>query len=361
MPISRREFVERAAVAPVLSLAAAAAHADEPAKASSTAQTPPNHGRLGIVIHSYGIRRGHRPSRFSEQLVFLEYCQKLGAAGVQTSLGRYDEALAGRLREAAKTNGMYLEGIVSLPRDGQDVLRFEDELRMAEECGAKVVRTVMLSGRRYETFDSAEAFGEFRERSWQSLALAKPVVERHRVRLAIENHKDWRVADLLAILKRIDSSQIGVTLDTGNSIALLEEPHEVVEAYAPFTFTLHFKDMAVAESRDGFLLSEVPLGAGFVDLSRIVKLVRDKRPEANFNLEMITRDPLSVPCLGSKYWATFESLPARELAQALAMVRDKASKRPLPQISELSLDDKLAREDENVRLSMKVAKERLSL
>jgi sugar phosphate isomerase/epimerase len=220
---------------------------------------------------------------------------------------------------------------------------------------------VMLGGRRYEQFDTADAFRRFAERSWQSLQLAKAVVERHDVRLAIENHKDWRVAELLDILKRIDSPNVGVCLDTGNSIALLEEPHEVVEAYAPFTFTTHFKDMAVAEYDEGFLLSEVPLGTGFVDLTRIVTAVHKHRPEANLNLEMITRDPLRVPCLGTKYWATFESLPARELARSLAMVRDKAWKKPLPRVSELSIDDKLAREDNNVRASLNFARANLKV
>ena len=141
-----------------------------------------------------------------------------------------------------------------------------------------MLRSVMLSGRRYEQFDSADAFRRFAERSWQSLALAKPIVEQHGVKLAIENHKDSRVPDLLDILKRIDSPNIGVCLDTGNSIALLEEPHEVVEAYAPFTFTTHFKDMAVAAYEEGFLLSEVPLGTGFVDLPRVIAAVRKHRP-----------------------------------------------------------------------------------
>jgi hypothetical protein len=119
--------------------------------------------------------------------------------------------------------------------------------------------------------------------------------------------------------------------------------------------------MAVAESNDGFLLSEVPLGSGFVDLARVIALVRAKRPEANFNLEMITRDPLRVPCLGTKYWATFADLPAKELARTLAMVRDKASKQPLPRVSDLTLDGKLAREDENVRASFTFAREKLQL
>ena len=356
MPVSRRQFMTACAAGPIVA-GFASASADEPAKSATGAAS--KSGRLGIVIHSYGIRRSHRPSRFGDPLVFLEYCRKLGAEGVQVSLGRGDDAYVGKINDAVQASGMYLEGIVGLPRGESDVARFNDELRTAKECGANVIRTVMLSGRRYETFDTAEAFKQFAARSWQSLVLAKPIVERHDVRLAVENHKDWRVPELLGILKRIDSPNIGVTLDTGNSIALLEEPHEVVEAYAPYTFTLHFKDMAVAEYEDGFLLSEVPLGTGFVDLARIIKLVRDKRPEANFNLEMITRDPLRVPCLGTKYWATFADLPAKELARTLAMVRDKAWKQPLPRISELSMDDKLAREDENVRASLAFAKSRL--
>jgi 3-oxoisoapionate decarboxylase len=337
----------------------ASARSTEPTEDSPS--TPSKQGRLGIVIHSYGIRHGYRPSHFNDPLVFLEYCRKLGAAGVQTEIGRGDDAFVGRMREALAKSGMYLEGTTSLPRDTDDVARIDDELRTAKECGATVVRTVMLNGRRYEQFDSALAFQKHIDRSWQSLVLAKPVVERHGIKLAIENHKDWRVPDLLGVLKRIDSPNIGVTLDTGNSIALLEEPHEVVEAYAPYTFTLHFKDMAVSECDDGFLLSEVPLGTGFVDLSRIIKTVRQKRPEANFNLEMITRDPLRVPCLGTKYWATFADLPAKELARTLAMVRAKAAKQPLPRISNLSMEDKLAREDENVRDSLKFAREHLAM
>jgi sugar phosphate isomerase/epimerase len=345
-----------------VSLVGSGVAADEPQTKSGAEQTEAGtRGALGIVIHSYGIRSRHRPSRFDDPLVFLEYCRKLGAAGVQTSLGRRDEAVVGKIRDALKASGMYLEGIVGLPRDEADVARFDDELRTAKDCGAGVLRTVMLSGRRYEQFDSAEAFRRFAERSWQSLVLAKPVVERRGVKLAIENHKDWRVPDLLDILKRIDSANIGVCLDTGNSIALLEEPHEVVEAYAPFTFTTHFKDMAVAMYEDGFLLSEVPLGTGFVDLSRIIAAVRKHRPEVNLNLEMITRDPLRVPCLGTRYWATFESLPARELARSLAMVRDKAWQKPLPRVSGLSPEEKLAREDENVNSSLKFAREQLRL
>ena len=118
------------------------------------------------------------------------------------------------------------------------------------------------------------------------------MVARHGVRLAVENHKDWRADELIALLKRLGNDHVGVCLDTGNSIALLEDPMDVVEALAPWAFTTHFKDMGLEEYRDGFLLAEVPLGTGVLDLPRVVRTLRAAAPDLHFNIEMITRDPL---------------------------------------------------------------------
>ncbi len=254
---------------------------------------------------------------------------------------------------------MYLEGIVPLPRDQGDVERFEAEIRTAKRVGAEVVRTVMLSGRRYETFGSIAEFRRFAETSTRSLKAAADVVARHGVRLAVENHKDWRADELLRILNQVGNDHVGVCLDTGNSIALLEDPMEVVEALAPRAFTTHFKDMALEEYKDGFLLSEVPLGTGVLDLPRVVRLVRAARPEIRLNLEMITRDPLKVPCLQGGYWATFPDLPGKEVARALSFVRSHPPARPLPRIGQLPRDEQLRAEDDNVRRCLAFARDRL--
>src|SRR5262249_17991642 len=155
--------------------------------------------------------------------------------------------------------------------------------------------------------------------------------------------------ELVAILKRVGNDHVGVCLDTGNSIALLEDPMEVVEALAPWAFTTHFKDMGLAEYRDGFLLAEVPFGGGLLDLGRIVWCLRKVRPTIRFNVEMITRDPLQIPCLREPYWATFPDLPARHLARSLRLVKDHATKVPLPRISTLPPEARLRIEEENVR------------
>ncbi|HYV28972.1 MAG TPA: TIM barrel protein, partial [Candidatus Eisenbacteria bacterium] len=255
----------------------------------------------------------------------------------------------------------YFEGEASLPKDSSDVERFEADVRVAKEAGALVVRTATLGGRRYETLQSEEAFRQFTERAWKSLTMAEVVLKKHRVRLAIENHKDWRVPELLDVLKRLSSEWVGVCVDTGNNLALLEDSLMVVEGLAPFAFSSHLKDMAVQDYADGFLLSEVPLGEGFLDLKRLVALLRQVNPRIPFSLEMITRDPLKIPCLTEKYWATIQALPASELASALGMVRRHAGQKPLPHTTGLNLADQLALEDDNVRKSFAYAQRELGL
>ena len=100
-------------------------------------------------------------------------------------------------------------------------------------------------------------------------------------------------------------------------------------------------------------MSEVPLGAGSLDLKAIVAVLRKANPVLPFHLEMITRDPLSIPCMSEKYWATLGRVPARDLAAALARVRRSPGK--LPRITGLTPEEQLAAEDRNIRDSFAFA------
>ncbi len=349
MHLSRREFCAASAVG-VVSL-------------GSAAEAQPAKTGMGVLLYSYGIRtRNEKGKGFSEPAAFAEFCRERGAAGVQVSLGTRDDAASKKLRDRCGELGVFLEGIVRAPTDEKDAERFEAEIRTASACGADVVRTVMSPGRRYEVFSKAEDYPRFAERAEKSLKLAEPIVRKHKIKLAVENHKDYRVDELAALMKKIESEFIGVCLDTGNNIALLDEPSATAKMLAPWTFTVHLKDMGVEESKDGFLLSEVPLGRGLLDLKAIVATVRRANRKARFNLEMITRDPLSIPCLTEKYWATLEKVPGRDLSRMLAWVRAAAKKDALPRITKLPVEEQVKAEDRHVRESFEfAAKERLLL
>lgn len=321
--------------------------------------------RLGIAQFSYSARlRADRSrsarDRLSGPLNFIDHCHKVGAGGIQMNIGVRDRDYASKLRRKADAYGMFVEGSVSLPKERSDVERFESALRTAKQAGATVIRTAM-GGRRYEQFSNVGQFEAFAARSLKSLQLAEPVVARQRMRLAIENHKDWRIDQMLDRLKRLGSEYVGVCVDTNNSFALLEDPMAVVEAYAPVGFSAHLKDMAVAEYEEGFLLADVPLGQGVLDLPKMVAIMRKANPDIKFSLEMATRDALKVPCLTDKYWVTFADVPGSDLARALRYVRANASAESLPKVNHLPLDELVKLEEDNIKQSLAFAKEHLNL
>src|SRR5437016_1982842 len=98
-------------------------------------------------------------------------------------------------REMLAACAAAVPAVARLPRDRADVQRVTAEASTAKEAGSTVLRTVMIGSRRYEAFDTTEAFRKAADRAIQSLALAEPVVARHGLRLAVENHKDWRIGE----------------------------------------------------------------------------------------------------------------------------------------------------------------------
>ncbi|MFO0809862.1 MAG: TIM barrel protein [Gemmataceae bacterium] len=319
--------------------------------------------RLGLVIHSYWVR-AKSPALpdfgpINEPQAFAAHAARLGAAGVQIRVPPRPVDELHRLRDFVAEKGLYLEGIVALPKNDADCDRFDAEVKANRTAGVEIVRTVCMSGRRYEEFTSGDQFRTFAERAWASLRLAEPIAARHKVKVAVENHKDWRVDEMSAWLKQLSSEWVGVCVDTGNSMALLEEPHGVVEAYAPYALTTHLKDMAVADCADGFLLAEVPLGDGCIDISRVVATLRKANPSIRLNLEMITRDPLRIPCLTPKYWATLADVRGRDLAEALARVKRLQPTKPLVEYAKLDHVGQLRAEHQNIEQCLQYARQRI--
>lgn len=346
--MKRRQFMSQ-----VLGTAAGAVSALAVSAGGSRADQVPQRATMGVVRYSFS-QNAHTQTT----LDFLEYCHSFGAAGVQTPLTSMAPDYPAKVRRRAEELGMYFEAIVPLPRN-QDTAEFEQRVAAARQAGATCLRTACLSGRRYEDFSSLGQWNEFVSDAHQRIAAALPVLERHKLAAGIENHKDWTADELLALLKHYDSEYLGACIDTGNNISLLDDPLELVEKLAPYAVTTHMKDMSVDDYPEGFLLSEVPLGLGSLDLPRIVNAISKARPRARFNLEMITRDPLKVPCLTDKYWVTFPDRDGLYLARTLRMVRDHKSPRPLPVVSTLDPASREKVEEENVRRCLEYARQKL--
>jgi sugar phosphate isomerase/epimerase len=124
------------------------------------------------------------------------------------------------------------------------------------------------------------------DRLGAALARLAPVAEAGGIKLAIENHADYRGHELAAVLQRVGSPAVGARLDTANPYAVIEEPLAAAEALAPYTLATHIKDLIVeAEPGNrgltpgGLLgLRHCVLGSGHVDLPTIVDLLAQRSP-----------------------------------------------------------------------------------
>jgi len=112
---------------------------------------------------------------------------------------------------------------------------------------------------------------------------------------------------------------------------------DTVKMLAPYTIMCHIKDVGLDMYEDGFLLSEVVMGEGILDLKQIVANSAKAGRGHAFYLEMVTRDPTEIPVFTDKYWASFDNtyspLPGRDLARTLNLVRKNPPKKPLPRVT----------------------------
>jgi len=345
--MTRRTFLMTAAAAGVTSRLSASRSELPPGQAAARTT-------MGVNIYSFGFGQ-----RGKSTLEFLDYCATLGAGGAQATLTSLEPDYVKKVHERAEKLGMYLEIIASLPQD--DPAAFERTVKAAKEVGAICLRSACLSGRRYETFSTLDEWNRFVSQSKARIARAVPILEKHRMPMGIENHKDWTAEELAALIKEYSSEYLGACIDTGNNISLLDDPMDFVERLAPHAVCTHIKDMAVDEYSEGFLLSEVPLGEGMLDMRRIAVTIAKSRPKTKLTLEMITRNPLKIPCLTDKYWATFPHRNGEYLAHALTMVRAHKPRTPLSQPENLDAAARRKLEEDNVMKCLAYARDTMGL
>ncbi|MFQ5808712.1 MAG: sugar phosphate isomerase/epimerase family protein, partial [Armatimonadota bacterium] len=134
---------------------------------------------------------------------------------VQIGLGRPD---ATERREALRRQAEELSlDLLGAGGGRPSVECFEREIASAAELGMTVCRHASGPFRlRQEPVRPADYVEILRTVAGQA--------ENANVTIAIENHQDYTADELAGIVRAADSSHVGVCLDTGNSIALLEDP-----------------------------------------------------------------------------------------------------------------------------------------
>jgi len=176
----------------------------------------------------------------------------------------------------------------------------EHLLKYLEICtflGSDFLRTIVQKNNAYVSIGEAT----------QLLREVIPEFEKARVQLAVENHERHKVAELISLVKDINSPWLGICMDTVNSFGALEGLDYVITELAPYTVNLHMKDFKIQRLNHmmGFEILGTPAGKGQMDLNYTLSKIRQHGKDPNVILELWTpyAGDINSTVQKEKYWA----------------------------------------------------------
>lgn len=139
----------------------------------------------------------------------------------------------------------------------------------------------------------------------QIIRNALPTLKEKEVILAIENHDRFKAREFVAMVEKAASRQVGICLDTVNSMGAGEGLETVIGLLAPLTVNLHVKEFAVERvfHKMGFVVEGKPLGKGMLPLNDLLAKVNPRCRSAI--LEQWTPPEATIEATISKeaHWA----------------------------------------------------------
>ncbi len=197
----------------------------------------------------------------------------------------------------------------------------KDYLSLAASTGAKVVRTTLshiLCGDRRRL---AGGWSAHFEALVERLKVVLPAAEELGICIAVENHQDATTEDLLELGERTgNSTAFGITLDTGNPLAVGQDPVEAARQLAPIIRHVHLKDYTVHFAPEGYRLVRCAAGDGAIDFPAILSAVRSNGHDIMPGIEIAAQATRTIPLLDLDWWSEYPEREARSLIPALQVL-----------------------------------------
>lgn len=154
-------------------------------------------------------------------------------------------------------------------------------LKIARKFESNLVRTI-IQGENGERISIKKAV--------ELVKKVLPEFENSGIKLAFENHDEYKTDDFIELVNKVDSRFVGICLDTVNSFGALENPEKVINELSPYTINVHIKDFQISrESHQmGFSITGAPAGEGLLDINYLIKKIKQYQNNPNFILELWT-------------------------------------------------------------------------
>lgn len=140
--------------------------------------------------------------------------------------------------------------------------------------------------------------------------------------LAIEDHQDFGSQELVDFATEAGPN-VGITFDTGNSMAVGEEVLAFTRKIAPLVRHVHLKDYNAQWTDEGYRLVRCAIGDGFVPLQELVAILGEHHTTLTASLEPGALESRHIRLFTPAWWEGYKERPARDLGPCLALARKK--------------------------------------
>jgi sugar phosphate isomerase/epimerase len=256
---------------------------------------------------------GQKPEKPVSIFDLMDWAREKNLSGVDIPLP--DAHSAEEINNALEERGLRLvaECPALLSQSAEEnILAIEN----AQRAGARVVRFYLsgvLEGKRASLPDGWAAHREALAARMREIL---PIAEGLGLSLAFENHQDADTSDFLWLYDASGQSQaFGVCLDTGNPLAVGEDPIEAARVLAPLIRHVHLKDYRIHFAPEGYRLVRCPAGEGVIDFPEILKIVRASGFAPLLpGIEIAAQATRTISVLDPAWW---ESFPPRDVKTLL--------------------------------------------
>lgn len=225
---------------------------------------------VDLALHSYSCRLRYLHDPGYDVFAFIDDAATRGFTGVNISLSGPDNDwlppnrhLSGEANEHLDAVATYLRDhrmTVELDTDTVEPGRLTEAIEIAGHLGAEVLRT----------FTHHPYGPDILTYTIRDLRDVLDTAVRAGVIVAVENHEEFTSAELVHLVTEIDHPCVRLLFDYGNSLPVLEPPHNALATMQDHIVACHMKDAVLVRaehSPDGVpVVMGVPLGQGSLDL-----------------------------------------------------------------------------------------------
>ena len=224
--------------------------------------------QLGISTYTYGWAvgtPGNRPIQPLDDLALLDRAKSLGVRLVQVGDNWPLHELSANQVAVLSQRRVELGIAIEVGARGLSEEFLEKYITLTCRLKSQFLRFVIDAPGYEPTVDEVVDI----------LKNALPTLSKAGVTLGIENHDRLLASEFANIIERVGSPQVGICLDSVNSMGAGEGLVEVVQTLAPYTVNLHLKDFGIQRLPHlmGFQIDGRPAGKGMLNIPWLVAQV----------------------------------------------------------------------------------------